>query len=428
MSQPATLSKSAATLGGTLGLAIIALLVVTVFARTAGTSVAGWGQKPADQDYNLLVEGFQAGQLSLNKAVPPGFAQLRDPYDPIANLPYRIAPSGLHDLSYYRARLFLYHGITPALLLFWPWATLTGGDITHEAAVTLFCGAGFLGGLALLSTIWRRFFPSVSGWLVAALAAGLGLATGVPILLQSSGICEVPISCAYALTMLALAAIWQALIRPNQSVRWLAAASLCYGLAVGARPSELPGAAMLLIPVWSAWSPARRRRQMSPVPPRYHPLQLLAAAVVPLTLCGLGLLAYNYLRFQNPLEFGQHYQLAADRQEPDPAQLRRGRRDSLCRRSPGPGSILWQLQPLRSRVPAALDPARRNRCPRIGAIAGGAAPRDPDRLAPPPRLFHRLQSSTTGAAHQARLPDVQPAGRAADHARERGLALETPAS
>ena len=43
----------------------------------------------ADTYYNLLVQGFRAGQLSLKKEVPPGLAQLADPYDPTANRPYR---------------------------------------------------------------------------------------------------------------------------------------------------------------------------------------------------------------------------------------------------------------------------------------------------------------------------------------------------
>ena len=313
MSQSAALKKPVATRSGTLGLAIVASLVVAIFAWTAGTSVAGWGQPAAAQDYNLLVAGFQAGRLSLDQPVPAGLARLADPYDPAANLPYRVAPFGLHDLSYFRDRLYLYFGVTPALLLFWPWAALTREDLPQKAAVAFFCAAGFLTSVALLCAVWRRHFSGVPGWLVAALAAGLGLATGIPILLQRPDICEVPISCAYALTVLALAGIWRALVRPQQALRWVAAASFCFGLAVGARPSELPGAVLLLIPGWSAWSNARRPKASAA--PGARLLHLLAAGLVPLALCGLGLLAYNYLRFQNPLEFGQHYQLAADRQD-----------------------------------------------------------------------------------------------------------------
>jgi len=83
------------------------------------------GRTAADNHYNLLVRGFQHGQLSLDKVAPPQLATLPDPYDPVANGRYRTG-NGLHDMTYYKGRLYLYFGVAPALLLFWPWAALTG--------------------------------------------------------------------------------------------------------------------------------------------------------------------------------------------------------------------------------------------------------------------------------------------------------------
>jgi tetratricopeptide (TPR) repeat protein len=104
------------------------------------------------------------------------------------------------------------------------------------------------------------------------------------------------------LTMLALGAIWRAVHEPEQRGRWLALASVTYGLAVGARPSLLLGAVILLVPVVQAW---RQRRRMG---------TLLMAAMGPIVLIGLGLMLYNALRFDNPFEFGMRYQLAGRRQ------------------------------------------------------------------------------------------------------------------
>jgi tetratricopeptide (TPR) repeat protein len=110
--------------------------------------------------------------------------------------------------------------------------------------------------------------------------------------------------------MLALAGVWGALQDARRSWRWLGAASLAYGLAVGARPSLLFGAVILLVPVARAW------REKRPVG------TLLLAATVPIALIGLGLMAYNQLRFDNPLEFGQRYQLpAAPEQQFSPRYL-----------------------------------------------------------------------------------------------------------
>jgi tetratricopeptide (TPR) repeat protein len=266
------------------------------------------GLSPAELHYNLLVEGFQHGHLSLNKAAPPELGQLADPYDPVANARYRHL-YGLHDMSYYKGKLYLYFGVTPALLLFWPWTALTGHHLFHRYAVAVFCAVGFLASAGMLQALWRRYFPEVGSAVVAAGVLALGLAGGVPILQQRAEFWEVAVSCGYALIMLALGAVWLALHDPARRDWWLAAASLMLGLAVGARPFLLLGAPILLIPVAQAW------RRPSPAGPRRPPWRLLVAALLPLALCGLGLMLYNYLRFDYPLEFGQRYQLAGDRQD-----------------------------------------------------------------------------------------------------------------
>ena len=67
---------------------------------------------------------------------------------------------------------------------------------------------------------------------------------------------EVPVSCGFAFTMLAMAGIWGALQGTSRQVVWLLMASLAYGLAVGARPSLLFGGIILLLPVIRAWHSA----------------------------------------------------------------------------------------------------------------------------------------------------------------------------
>jgi tetratricopeptide (TPR) repeat protein len=266
---------------------------------------------PAEAYYNQLVEGFRSGQLCLKREVPEGLTKLADPYDQVANAPYR-EDGRLHDTTYYKGKLYLYFGVTPALVLFWPYVALTGHYLYHKQAVAIFCTVGFLAGVALLGALRRRYFPAIGPGVAAACALALGLATCVPVMLQRPDVWEVPISCAYAMVMLALAGVWRAWhAPPARRCWWLAAASLAYGLAVGARPSVLFGAVILLLPVANTWfSPPEHggRRWLAAG-------RLLAAAVVPISLVGFGLMLYNYLRFNNPLEFGQHYQMSAQNEE-----------------------------------------------------------------------------------------------------------------
>ena len=284
-------------------LAAACLLVIGIYAYAAHSGVwESLSQNAADARYNLLVQGFRAGQLSLKKEAPLGLTQLANPYDPAANALYRAAPYRMHDMSYYKGKLYLYWGVTPALILFWPFVELTGHYLFQRQAVAIFCAIGFLVSVGLLRGLWRHYFAEVSVAVVAACALALGLATGVPLLLSQSDVYEVPVSCGYMLTMLALAAIWRALHKPEWRCRWLTAASVAYGLAVGARPSLVLGAVVLLAPVAQAWH--ERRRIWA----------LLAAATGPILLIGLGLMLYNSRRFDSPFEFGAHYELSGYRE------------------------------------------------------------------------------------------------------------------
>src|SRR5262245_30620992 len=100
----------------------VCALTLAVYLWSARSGVLEyWSSKASATYYNLLVQGLRDGQLSVKREAPPELARLPDPYDPAANAPYRwLADAPLHDLSYYRGKLFLYFGITPALVLFWP--------------------------------------------------------------------------------------------------------------------------------------------------------------------------------------------------------------------------------------------------------------------------------------------------------------------
>ena len=68
-------------------------LVIAVYAYMAQSGILELlTPNPAKSYYNLLVEGFRAGHLSLNVEAPPGLTQLADPYDPVANEVYKDWP------------------------------------------------------------------------------------------------------------------------------------------------------------------------------------------------------------------------------------------------------------------------------------------------------------------------------------------------
>lgn len=293
-------------------LGLVVLVLVAFYANRAASVVPELGESRAEEAYyNRLVAGFKAGRLSLDMSVPDGLNALPDPYDPEQNRSYRglpYLPGGLHDVSFYRGQLHLYFGAPPALLVFWPFNALTGRSLSHAQVVVFFCAIGLCASVLLLRAAWRRYFPDVSVLAAGGAVVALGLATSVPLMLLRPEVWEVPISCAYALTMMSLLALWQGLHEPGK-VGWLVLAAALYGTAIAARPSLAWSVLVLLWPVYVAWREPNRVGRVG------RSMRVLAAIAAPLLVIGGLVAAYNYHRFGNAFEFGQHYQLAGDRQD-----------------------------------------------------------------------------------------------------------------
>lgn len=270
---------------------------ITVWTADPNAALESTGAPAEGSYYNLLVEGFRAGHLNINRVPPPQLAKVSDPYNPAFNSAV-VGP--VNDLSYYHGKLYLYFGVTPALVLCWPWVALTGHYLSDRMAVAIFFGVGLAAIAGLLIDLRRRYFPGTSPWIVGVSVLSVAITIGLTL---SGNVYEVAIVCGFAFEMLALAALWRALHEPQRRVFWLALASLVYGLAIGARPTLLFSIVILLIPVAQAC-----RETAGPVN-KSGWLFAAAAAAVPAMLMVLALMAYNQARFGNPFEFGWHYQL-----------------------------------------------------------------------------------------------------------------------
>ena len=283
-----------------LGLVGLFLVTCVFYAWTASPyhGIKDWGT--GREYYNLLADGLRQGRLGLSVDPPKELVALKDPYDPALNTPYR-----LHDVSYYKGRYYLYFGITPALTFYLPARLLTGHYVSDQQATVAFCCAGLAAGLWILSRTRTRYFPTVPDWQLGACGLAFGTCSMLPSFLSRIAVWEVPIAAAFCFFMVS-AAFLLASQGSRRPLPWLAAASLAYGLTVGARPTYVFGALLLLIPLLDRWTGPS---DPSTAGARPGLAAKAAALFLPIGVIGLGLLAYNYARFGRVTEFGMHYQL-----------------------------------------------------------------------------------------------------------------------
>jgi hypothetical protein len=247
--------------------------------------------------YPLLSQALINHHLYLDIEPKPELLTLADPYDPSLNEAYR-----LHDASLYHGKYYLYFGPTPALCLFVPYRLITHDDFPQKLAVPLFCSAGFLLSVMLFVTILRDSFQPVSLWLKQGCVLSLGMANICPFLIRRPDVYEVAIGCAFAFLQLTFLLFYLAIRNPHSSLRWLILASVCIGASVGARPNYILAAGLFCaFAIGLAWKNSAGNRGSG---------WIALFSLVPIVLIGLLIAWYNDLRFGNPLEFGQRYQLA----------------------------------------------------------------------------------------------------------------------
>jgi len=248
------------------------------------------------QPYQELTAALLSGRLSLLRTPDPRLAGLSNPYDPGLNAPYRV-----NDLSYFKGKYYVYHGIAPALAVFAPVRLIFGRHLSDRLAVVILCAGGFAASLWILFALRRRHFPESPALVFLSAILALALADGYQVVIRGVIANHVAIAGAYFFSMLALAAWTQAAASRN-SWRWIALGSLGFGFAVGSRPNFAVSTGVLILFLLAGL----RSRRVNLAGSRRV---LALAAILPWIAAIIGILSYNALRFGQPFEFGARYML-----------------------------------------------------------------------------------------------------------------------
>jgi hypothetical protein len=286
---------------GLLAVAVVVFNVWTVQSVTPN-EVRLFGGEQGDYS-NLVMRSLLEGHTYVDVKPSPALVKADNPYDP-AKRPPGVA---LADASYYKGRYYIYFGVAPVVTLFLPWRLLTGHELPAPYAALILVNGAFLASAGLFWAVRRRYFPDsgVLALLIGILVIGLGSMTHS--VLRRTSLWEPPVAAGYLFAMLTLVCLYSGLHRRHRN-RWFACASVFLGLAVGSRPTYLVAIAALAVPLVGEWRRTRKDGRVGFMPGRTwwgH----AAALALPLGVILAALLGYNYARFENPFEFGMHYQL-----------------------------------------------------------------------------------------------------------------------
>lgn len=265
-------------------------------------SLSLWnGEQPGHRNqYELMAEAILDGRVEFAYGDEDALLELENPYDP--NERKETGVKYHWDHAYYNGHYYMYFGVVPVFLVFLPYRVLTGESMTTYHATQIFAALIIAGIFMLFYLLAKLFFKKLPFSVYLALSVAFSVASVWYSSAEPALYCTA-ITAAIALMVWSLyffvKAVWGE-TRENIQLIYAAIGALLGALAFGCRP-PIALANILVLPMLITFL---KQRKFS--------LKLLGKLVLvalPYVVVAAGLMYYNYIRFDDPFEFGQAYQL-----------------------------------------------------------------------------------------------------------------------
>ena len=252
--------------------------------------------------YYQLFDAFKKGQVYLDVKPSEGLINSPNPYSGDRNFHY------LWDHAYYNGKYYCYYGAAPVILVMFPIYLFSGFQyvptmlLLTEIGVLFSILAFVLALLEAVKILFKRIhIPVLTFVIIAAILSSLLLTNNIyKVGTFTEVIYRVPY--AYGLLFLFLTLFFLLKAYQNQKGRivYLGLTGLSVVLLVASRPTLIFGM-FLTIPLFI-------KILIEKYPVKRKIIDLLPMVVV-VIVGAIGIMVYNYVRFDSILEFGQSYQI-----------------------------------------------------------------------------------------------------------------------
>lgn len=283
---------------------LICVFVVTVTCITACfvMSISDWWSDSGPDyqfQYEAMTEAVLNGHLYLDLEVSPKLMEMENPYDSIRrseeNVPF------YWDHAFYQGHYYMYFGVVPVFILFVPLKIL-GISLYSYQASQIFVMLIILGMHAVFNEVIKYMCPKIP------LSAFLSIATSASWVSTWYAVKYPALYCTANTSGVCLA-VWGFYfcyrafvveVERKKIIIYSGVGALLSALTFGCRPT-IGFYCLILIPLMLFY--LQKNRKMSEIG------KTLVAFCIPFAVVGALLMLYNYMRFDNPFEFGQSYQL-----------------------------------------------------------------------------------------------------------------------
>lgn len=280
---------------------IVALITIIICVKPMADLPLWNGEIPGHRNqYELMAEAILDGRIDFAYGDESGLETLQNPYDPDER---KEAGVKYHwDHAYYDGHYYMYFGIVPVFLAFLPYRIITGTALTTFHATQLFTAVIIAGFFSLFWLLSKLFFKKMPFVLYLSLSVAFSVMSVWYAVAEPALYCTA-ITAAIALEIWSIYFfVWAVYLekRENRQIFLAGVGALFGALVFGCRP-PIALANIVVIPLLYVFLKEHTfTRKLA---------GKLALAATPYLLVATGLMIYNYVRFDNPFEFGQAYQL-----------------------------------------------------------------------------------------------------------------------
>ena len=259
-------------------------------------------KSPQRNQYQMLTEALVDGQVYLKEKPSDILMELKNPYDRKARKAAMEENNSeyLWDVAYYKGKYYVYFGVMPVLTYYMPYYLLTGTHIKTSSCIFITMVITLIGLFFLLRKITLKWFKNTSLGIFLLLTFMFINGCGIMSIMGRPDHYSLPIFmgimfCVYGLIC------WLKASETNK-LRYFALGSLFMACISACRP-QLLVTSLFAIPIF--WDYINKDMF------KKH-LKKIIAFVLPYVIIALLVMAYNYLRFGSPFDFGANYNLTTN--------------------------------------------------------------------------------------------------------------------
>lgn len=256
--------------------------------------------------YELLAKSLSNKKVNIDFKQSNTLDNMKNPYDYTerTELLKKNNEKDHLDFAYYNKNYYVYFGIVPCVVFYLPYHIITGNNMHNSIVITILLVLTTISLMKLLKLFVEKYFKNISIIHYLMISALFINTCGLTYIAKRPDFYSVPIISALFLSITGLYFWFSSIEDNNLNRKKVIIGSLFMALVAGCRPQFLIGSFFSIIIFKDyLFNNIRNKKEL---------IKSIICFIIPYIIIALGIMYYNYIRFESPFDFGANYNLTGN--------------------------------------------------------------------------------------------------------------------